>query len=144
MASTTYQAVDKKQALWLVDQVFNLFRQYYGNSANNPPSEEAFSEFFNPSVKFVSNGQTVANGLEELTERTANQQQEYKKITFSKFSEEPIISGNKVILRFEADATPYNGPGLHAYVIAIFTLDGDKITQWTQVLHEKGTGEIDP
>lgn len=138
--SATKTILDSKQAKTVVSGILESFASL-GRPNGNDFSK--LNQFFSQHVEMISNDHHITNTLEQFQQRIRSFQQRFPHITYSKLLEEPLISGNKIVLRYNADATDKTGKKAQFIIIAIVTIEDEKVVRWVEVIHEKGTGHID-
>jgi hypothetical protein len=141
MTITKEQTLDKKHTQQTIEGILQLF-QSYGNP-NTKPSRQELERFFTSNLEIFSNDHTAVRNVNEFVERIQQIQQHFSSLKYSKLLESPIIAGNKAIIRYNVDLTTTNSKKTQFQIIAILTFDGEKVSQWTEVIHEKGTSRWD-
>ena len=143
MATSTMKApVDPKQARTLVEGILELFTEL--GKTNAKADAGKLGRYFSPSLQLVSNENNVVSNLNQFQERIATWKSNFPTTTYSKLLVEPVVSANRVAIRFNAEPTDKSGKKHRLQIIAILTLENDKVTSWHEVIHEKGTGSVDP
>lgn len=137
----TKTALDAKHAQEIIRDVFALLRSY-GN-LNSTPNANELQRIFSPQFKLIHNDRQVANNLNEYSKRLENLQKLSSLTTYSNLLEEPIIAGNKIVIRYGAELNKKSGQKAQYQIIAILAVADDKIVQCTEVIHEKGSGSFD-
>lgn len=133
--------VDHKTAESLANDVLRLFGTY-GNPAKAPASSE-IERFFTPNVLITSNDRTVVKGINDFVTRIRNLQKMYSNISYSKLLTSPFVDGNKVAIRYNVDLTSASGKATQFQILALLTVEDGKIANWTDIVHEKGSGSFD-
>lgn len=139
--TTSPKKVGVKLAKTLAKGIMDFFIEC--GKPGNKADFSKLSQFFSPTVLVVSNENQVSKNLQEFQNRIKNIQTRFPTITYTKFLEKPIIARNKVVIRYNLETMDTQGKKREVVVIAILTVENDKVVQWTEVLHEKGLGEID-
>lgn len=142
MVMAKSSTVSKDQALTLL----NGFLQQFQVSCNKTgaPKSADFEKFLGRNCKFWSNGKVVSNNLNEYLEHITKFQQKYSHIEISRrLVEEPVISENKAVFLYNVHLKKRAGGDAQMYIMAVANITENKITQWTQVAYEEGTGSWD-
>lgn len=114
---------------------------FFADLGKGQPIDMAkLQRLFAKNFEFFSNTHHIAHNLQGYQERLKNIQSRFPKITYSKLLEEPIIAGNKVVIQYNATLQSPSGSKHEATVMAILTIEEDKVTKWQEVIHEKGSG----
>jgi hypothetical protein len=142
MAASTKAPVDPKQARTLVEGILELFAEF--GKTNAQADAAKLGRFFSPNLQVVSNENNVVSNLNQFQERIRTWKSNYPTITYSKLLVEPVVSANRVAIRYNAEPTDKSGKKHRLQILAILTLENDKVTSWHEVIHEKGTGSVDP
>lgn len=139
------QPLDNQTALKLVNGLFHLLKNYIGNrNQSSVPVLTELEQFLSPHIKFNRNERTVCHHLNDFLFRLKELQKNFEMVQFSHFLEEPIVANNKIVLRYHLDCVKSTGQKKQFHVIAILTVDHGKVTNWTEVLHDKDSGELIP
>lgn len=138
---STKAVLDSRHAQEILNDVFKLYRSY-GNPSTTPTTAE-LQKVFSPHLKIISNDRNVCNNLNDFVKRLQEIQKQSTLATYSNLLETPIVAGNKIVIRYGAELTRKTGKKSQFQVIAILTLQDDKIVEWTEVLHERGSGSFD-
>lgn len=127
-------ALDKQKAL----QLLNSFLDQFRNCCNqkHPPKADYFETILSNDFHNSSSGQQIGKNMHDFLQRIQKVQKKYSYIDFSRL-QECLISGNKAIIQYDMNRTSRNGEKSLINIMAIATIDGDLITHWSQVSHEK-------
>lgn len=137
---STKTALEPRLAKDLSNNVLKLFEEL-GKGQN--PEISKLQRFFSPNLELISNTHRVAQNLQQFQERIRNIQKRFPEIHYSRLLEEPIISGNKAIIQYTAELHSPNGLKHQSTIFAILTIEDDKIAKWQEVIHIKGSGQLD-
>lgn len=140
--STVKTPVDPKQARTLIEGILELFTEL--GKTNAKPDAGKLGRFFSSNLQVVTNENNVVSNLNQFQERLSTLKASYPTITYSKLLVEPVVSANRIAIRFNAEPTDKSGKKHRLQVIAILTLENDKVSSWHEVIHEKGTGSVEP
>ncbi len=134
---STKTVLDARHAQDLLREVFTLLRTY-GNGSSSPNAGE-LQRFFSTQFQLINNDRKVCSNLNDYVKRLQDIQKENSQATYSNLLEEPIVAGNKVVIRYGAELANKSGKRSKYQIIAILTFQDDKITQCTEVIHEVGS-----
>ncbi|MDP1879696.1 MAG: hypothetical protein Q8K60_01990 [Parachlamydiaceae bacterium] len=125
-------------------QVLNLINNFIGEFQNwcnqrNAPEFADFEKYLTKQFQISSNGNVIGKDLHDYTLRVKKFREEYSHFEITML-EEPLICENKVVLTYEVDLrlNP-NQDKREVYVMAIVNLEDNKISNWKQVTHDKGS-----
>jgi hypothetical protein len=133
--------LDNQEALNLVNGLFQVLRAYVGKRTSIPSLTE-LENFLSPKIRLMRNERLICRNLDDYLFQLNALQKYFEAIRFSNFLEDPIVAKNKIVLRYHLDCIRSTGEKKEFQIISILTIDQQKISDWTEVLHEKGTGEI--
>lgn len=125
-----------------VESIYNFF--HFFEKWISQPSKEISSEldkYLTKSFSFFSNGEQLAKSEVDYKKRMLFFKEKYAEFKISKPLEEPIISGNQVIIHYAIDLKTHSGEKRQVQIMAMATLEGEKINRWIQVAgegHHKG------
>lgn len=131
--ATTY-ALDKQKALQLLNNFLDQFRNCCNQK--HPPKADYFENIVSNDFHNSSGGKQIGKNMQDFLRRIQEVQKKYSHIDFSRL-QECLISGNKAIIQYDMNRTLRNGEKSLINIMAIATIDGDLITHWSQVSHEK-------
>lgn len=134
--ATAKMALDKKQALSLV----NAFFQQFQNCLNRPmaPNAADFEKILARNFHISSNGNVIAKNLAAYMERIHKLQKVFSRMEIHGPNGEPVLNENKIVITFEVAITPRNGQKSENVVMAIATIEDNKLIHWEEVAHDKG------
>lgn len=141
MVMTKPAQLDKKQALSLLNDFLRQFQTTCNQP--NPPKSSDFERYLSRNFQISSNNHIVGKNLAEYLNRVAKFQKKYSHIELTDFNLEPLISGNKLIIQYDANLTSRNGQKIQMNFMVIITIEDNLITHWDQVAHEKGSSHWD-
>ena len=118
--------------------IINQFFQYlsYIGNPDNKIDAHSLKKYLNDDCVIQSNNEILCRGIHEFIEYGKRMQQKYEKVSYSKFLEEPIISGNKAVVHFHVNCLDKSKTKSYLDAIAIITFQNGKIIFWTEVFHE--------
>lgn len=131
---TTMYALDKAKAL----QILNNFLEQFTNCCNqkHPPKADYFKNILSNDFNNSSSGKQIGKNMHDFINRVQDVQKKYSHIDIMHLNE-CLISGNHAIIHFDMHLTSRKGEKSTLNIMAIATIDGNLITHWTQVSHEK-------
>lgn len=134
MVATKIQAIDKQQALRLINNFINDFKTCCNQRQSLTPAH--FETILSHDFQNTSNGKLIGKNTQDFLRRIQEVQKKYSHIEFTPL-QDCLISGNKAIIQYDLNLTLHGGDKRRLCVMAIATIDGDLITQWTQLSHDK-------
>lgn len=134
-------SISPTEAVTLINDIIELVGSYGTGSVK--PNATDIGQYFAQNVKYESNGTVVGKNPSELATRWQKAQSLFPKYSVSSIIGQPVISGNQASFRYNVDYTNTAGKKGQLIVSAIISIEGGKVANWTQVLHEKGTGVWD-
>ena len=141
MATTKSTTVDKTQAISLVDNFLEQFQAVCNQPS--PAKASDLDKWLSQNLQVTSNGNVVDRSLQDYINRIGKMKSKYSRIEIQDRLEEPIVSDNKVVVNYDAVLTGKNNQAVTVNIMAIATVDNNKISRWTQVANQKGTGNWD-
>lgn len=134
MIETKMQALEKQKALQLLNNFLDQFR----NCCNQKhlPKADYFENIISSDFHNSSSGTQIGKNIQDFLKRIQRVQKKYSHVDFTHL-QECLISGNKAIIQYDMNLTSRNGEKSLLNIIAIATIDGNLITHWSQVSHEK-------
>jgi len=134
MIATKTQALDKQKALQMVNNFLNHFKNCC--KQKQPPNAANFENILSHDFQNSSNGKLIGKNIQDFLKRIQEVQKKYSHVEFSQL-QDCLISGNKGTIQYDMTLTSQNGEKRLLNIMAIATIDGDLITHWSQVSHEK-------
>ena len=141
MVGTKTLSVDKTQALKVIYDFFKQFQKLLTQPA--PPKLSDIEVHLAKNFLITSNGRTVGKSSADYLNRLLKFKQKYARFEISKPLEEPLSSGNQIALHYKVDLTAHNGERKEVQIMAIGTIEDNKLAHWNQVAHEVNTGNWD-
>jgi hypothetical protein len=134
MVTTKTQSLDKQKALHLLNDFLDQFK----NSSNQkqPAHAANFEKILSHDFQNSSNGKLIGKNIQDFLKRIQEVQKKYSHVEFSRL-QDVLISDNKAIVQYDMNLTSQNGEKRLLNIMAIATIDGDLITHWSQVSHDK-------
>lgn len=143
MTAIQAQSIDKQSAQKLVHGLFRLLKDYAENRASVPNSSQ-LEHYLSNKIRLISNERAVCRNIGDFLLRIREVQKHFEEIQFSDFLEEPLVADQKIVLRFHIDGIRSTGQKSQFQVFAILTVNQGKISEWIEILHEKGSGDLEP
>jgi len=141
MVMTKTGMLDKAQATSLMNDFFKMFQDCINHP--EPINPKTFAKFLAPDFKISSNDHIIAKSLTEYMPRVELLKKKYSHFEISEINAEPLISGNKMVVKYRLNLTSRNGPKVKVNIMAIATVDEHKISIWDEVTNEEGTSRWD-
>lgn len=139
MVATKTQPLEKQKAL----QAVNHFLDQFKNCCNQkqPPNIANFEHILSHDFQNSSNGKLIGKSIQDFSKRIQDVQKKYSHAEFSHLKD-CLISGNKCTIQYDLTLTSHKGEKRLLNVMAIATIDGDLITHWSQVSHDKNRDHV--
>jgi hypothetical protein len=125
--------MDKAQAkAWMKN-----FLQNFQNTYNQPNMTVAdLEKLFTTNFQFTSNNQLLTKSTAEHINRATKLRKKYANFEL-KAIEEPIAHENRIAVNYELNLRAHNGQKSQVLIMAFITLEGNKISNWSQVTNDK-------
>lgn len=140
--STKHATLDSAQASTLLHHFLDQFKA----CCNHPEPIRAadLEKFLAHNVQMSSNGQLVCHSTKEYFARLEKYKERYSHMEVKHLMDEPLIAENKAIINYSVKLTGRDKQdSVELNVMAIATIENDKIAKWNQVVHEKGSSHWD-
>ncbi len=127
-------AVKKEKQVQIIYNFFHYFEKWISQ-----PSKEIGNEldkFVTKNFTFFTNGEQLSKSEEDYKKRMLFFKEKYAEFKISEPVEEPIISGNQVIIHYHIDLKTHKGEKRQVQIMAMGTIADDKISRWIQVAGE--------
>lgn len=141
MAMTKMATLDKAQAKTLISNFFDKVQEAV--KSKSAPKTADFSNILSSNYQLVSNGRNKVKNLEDFMPHLMSFQKKYSDFELSKPLEDLLISENKVVVLYNANVTTRDGKKLVINMMAIATIDGNKISRWMEVANQQGSSQWD-
>lgn len=141
MAMTKMATLDKAQAETLLSNFFEKFSEVI--SSQSAPKTADFANILTPNFQLVSNGKTQVKNLADYMPRLVNFQKRYSNVELSEPLDDLVIAENKVVVLYNANFTTRDGKRLLINMMAIATIEGNKISRWMQIAAQQGSSQWD-
>lgn len=113
---------------------FHFFEKWISQS--NADTIDEVDNYLAKSFSFFSNGEHVCKNREEYKKRMLFFKEKYGEVHISEPLEEPIISGDQVIIHYRIDLKTRSGEKRSVQIMAMGTVADNKIERWIQVAGE--------
>ena len=134
-------SLDKAEAQTLIYEFFKKFQNWLAQS--KIPSVADLEQYLSKNFQISSNGQLVSKSPADYISRFQKFQKKYARYEISRPLEEILVSGNKCTLFYKVDLITHQGQRKTVFIMALINIEDHKITNWTQVANEIGTGDWD-
>lgn len=142
MVMTKSPALDKTQARQALHGFLELFQTLCNTTDSLKPSE--LEKYLTQNTELSSNGKIVCHNVKEYLSRIEKYRKKYSHIEIKILMKEPLIAEHNAIINYSARMTGRAGENVELNIMAIAKInDEGKISNWTQVVHEKGTSHWD-
>lgn len=125
-------AVKKAPHVQCIYNYFHFFEKWISQKT----TINEVDNFLSKSFTFFSNGLQEAKNLDDYKKRMLFFQEKYAEFKISEPLEEPIVTGNQVIIHYRIDLKTHQGEKRSVQIMAMGTIEHDKITRWIQVAGE--------
>lgn len=124
--------LDRNEALPLMEGFFNLIERNY--TPDFPHSAE-YDKYLHQEFYMKSNNEVVCTDLPAFLVRLNRSKGEISSQKYTDWLEDPILGGNKIVLRYNVATLDKSNKAKNELVIAIVTIVDNKILQWSEVKH---------
>lgn len=142
MAAVKSPTLDKQLAHKLLNGLFGLLRKY-AEDRKTVPSQTELERYISHRVRVTTNDRTTCRNIGDYLLRIREAQKHFEKLEFSDFLEEPIVADQRIVVRFNVDVVRPNGKKAQFQRVAILKVEEDKIASWNELIHEKGSGDLE-
>lgn len=143
MTDRQTRPLDHQAALKFVHGLFQLLKKYVSDRNHSSTPELAeLEQFLSSNITFIRNERTICLSLKDFITRLRKIRSFFEEVHFSSFLEDPIVSNNKIVLRYNLSCLLSTGQKKLFHIIDILTVDHDKVVNWLEVLHDKDSGEL--
>lgn len=142
MVMTKSPALDKTRARQILHGFLELFQTLCNTSDTLKTSE--LDKYLTHNTRLSSNGKIVCHNVTEYLSRIEKYRKKYSHIEIKSLMNEPLIAEHNAIINYVARMTGRAGQEVELNIMAIAKInDEGKISNWIQVVHEKGTSHWD-
>ena len=141
MTTTKSAPFDARQAQNVTSKLLQFLQEIH----NQPKQPEAsdLEHYFTRNFELISNGTTISHNLNEYTQRIEKLRNKYSKFKITTH-DQLIVSDNRVALNYTLTLTPRSGgQTINVEIMTFATFEGERLSKWHQVAHEKGAGHWD-
>jgi hypothetical protein len=131
-------SLDKRQTLALIEHFFDAFQK----CCNQPGTDAStlFEPYLSKNFQLTSSDHHIARNFNDYLKHCAQYREKFSHIEIAGPTSEPVINSNRFAFQYTVDYTLHNGQKNEVFIQAIATVEDNKISAWSQVAHEKGTG----
>lgn len=116
-----------------IQAIYNFF-QFFEKYITGHSQENEVEKYLSKSFTIYSNGEQLGKNIEDYKKRMHLFKEKYSEFKISDPIEEPILSGNQVIIHYKIDLKTKQGEKRQVQIMAMGTLGKDqKIERWIQV-----------
>lgn len=136
MVMTKTSNLTKNQAQAIVGSLFKNFQAWITQPQD--PTISEIEKIFSRDFQLTSNGLLASKDLADHVKRLAKLRKKYSRIEVKESSEEPLVSDHKFAVYYTLHLTSHTRQESLIDIMAIATVEDNKIKRWIQVAHEKG------
>lgn len=133
--------LDQDQAIKVIYGFFKDFQTWISQSKTVSIAD--LEHHLAKNFQITSNGQSKGKSAADYLTRLQKFQKKYSRFEMSQPIDEPLIHGNRVALYYRVDLTTKTGQHKQVQIMALGTIEDNKIKQWHQVDHEGTISEWD-
>lgn len=133
--------LDKNETLMLLNGFLDEFQNCINQSKKPTPAE--FEKWLSNHFQITSNGKAVAHNLKEYISHIESFQKRYSHCDIHLIQDECVCADHHFTCVYRVDLIRRNNQKVQLHMMAIATIEHDRITKWLQVAHEKGTSHWD-
>lgn len=126
-----------------VQSIYNFFH-YFEKWISQPKTDiNEVDKFLTKSFCLFSNGKQECKNLDDYKKRMQFFKERYCEFKISEPLEEPIVTGNQAIVHYCINLKTHDGEKRSVQIMAMGTLENEKISRWIQVVGETHKGSWD-
>lgn len=141
MAMAKTAAMTNAQATAWAKNFLNSFQNLCKQS-NNPTVAE-LEKIMAHNVHVTSNGREIARNAAEYLNRIMKMRKKYSSFDINNPSAEPLMADNHMVVQYELNWRTQDGQKVNVVIMAMATVEDNRLVKWVQVAHEKNTGRWD-
>lgn len=130
--------LDKHEALILLKGFLDEFQNCINHSKALVAAE--WERWLSNHFHITSNGKVIAHNLKEYLSDVENFQKRYSHCEIHLMRDECVCADNHLTCYYKVELIGRNNQKVDLQMMAIATIEHDRITKWLQVAHEKGSG----
>lgn len=128
--------LNKSQALNTIHELFKHFTHWISQSKD--PTLNEIGKIFTSDFQLFSNGLLVTKNLSDHLQRLLKLRKNYSSIEIEGPFEELMSDDGQLVIYYALNLTSHVGEKRQLDIMAIATLEDNKLKQWKQVTHERG------
>jgi hypothetical protein len=130
MMETKSHSLEKEKAL----EVLHNFLDQFESSCNQhyQPNADEFKNILSENFLNSSNGKQIGKNAQDFLNRIQEEKKKYTHVEFCNL-QDCLIADNKAIFHYDMNLTLLSGKKVLLNIMAIATIDNNRITQWSQV-----------
>lgn len=141
MVMTKTAPMNKTQAAAWIKNYFHQIQSLY-NQPNSPTTPE-LEKILSHNFQFSSNGHMLGRTAADYLNRMLKLRKKYSHFEIKGPSEEPLMHDNHMAVHYDLLCRAQNGQTAQINIMALATMEDNKMASWVQVAHEKGAGHWD-
>lgn len=131
----TKAPIQQAKAKSLIHDFFKEFQHCCNNE--NVKISTVLEKLLDPSFELFLNGRQVCKNLTNYIHFIEKIKNQFTNLEIQPGNNAPLIADNQLIVQYDVNLIPEQGTKRNLRMMAIATLDGNKITKWEQLSHEK-------
>lgn len=140
MAITKTMPLNKAQALSFLNELLSNLSNWC-NQENPAPRINDLEKFLAKNFELVSNDVSLVKGIDKYLQRLEHLRSKYETFEIIGPLEEPLLCDNKIICYYDLNLGFADGETRDVCIMAIATIENNKVTRWVQVTHDKDNEE---
>lgn len=138
MATKAAAGIDKQQTMKFLSHFFETFQKCCNQQGSVNAS--VLEPFLAKNFTLTANDFVASRSLSDYMNRIAQFQKKFSHVEVSGPTPDFCVFGNKFCVQYTIDFTLRNGHKNEVLVMALGTMEDNKISSWKQITHEKGSG----
>jgi hypothetical protein len=142
MVAAKSSTLEKNQTEAILRNLYEQLEEWHNGPQE--PKVASLEQVMTRNFELSSNGHVLSHNINEYLLRVEKLRKKYSKFSIKPSRDNTLVQGNKAALHYTLTLTPRNGgQPVSVEIMAIATLEGERISRWHQVAHEKGISHWD-
>lgn len=131
------EKLDKNQSMMLIKNFLDHFQKIMSSTKSISISD--LEKYLSQKFHITHNGQLLASNLTEYMKHVELLHKKFSHFHFAEQHAEPLASGNKMVVHYELLLNSRSGQKIQVHIMALATIEDNKISSWMEVTNVEGT-----